>query len=127
MCRPPFRKTPMNRHQIAQYIRTNLTDDDLLEIVLGKPEPAKRKPKRTPSRVTSNVDTEALVLAELNGGGRSSSEIAQATGAKKSAVARTIKKLKDDGKIFQGGERRFARYGLTQKTADDASLAARNG
>lgn len=42
-------------------------------------------------------------------------------------IARALHKLKAEEKVFQGGERRFARYATTQDEADRISYEARTG
>ena len=59
--------------------------------------------------------------------GVSLAQVAAATKLSKPQAAGVIRALKQDGKIHQGGDRRFARYGASKKAAEKASLAARQG
>ena len=42
-------------------------------------------------------------------------------------IARALDKLKQEERVFQGGERRFARYATSQEDADRISYEARTG
>jgi hypothetical protein len=55
------------------------------------------------------------------------SEIVKATTLDRGPVAAALKALKEEGRIFMGGNRRFARYAMNQSAADRASEAARKG
>ena len=57
--------------------------------------------------------------------GLSASEVARATGIPQPRAAAALKELKLEKRIFQGGDRRFARYAGDAKVAEGASLAAR--
>jgi len=57
--------------------------------------------------------------------GVSASDVAKAASLRQSRVAAALKELKIAKRIFQGGDRRFARYAGDQKTADQASVIAR--
>jgi hypothetical protein len=63
----------------------------------------------------------ATILAST---GVSLGDVAAKLGAPKPQLAATIRALKAEGKIKQGGERRLARYAKTQAAADKASRAA---
>lgn len=54
-------------------------------------------------------------------------DIAEAVGAPKVRVALLVRELKTARRIYQGGERRFARYASTAQKAEAASLRARKG
>lgn len=54
-------------------------------------------------------------------------EVVKATSLERGPVAAALKALKEEGRIFMGGSRRFARYALTQAAADRASETARKG
>ena len=54
-------------------------------------------------------------------------EIERQSGLSRSAVGSALKALKDQGRVFMGGTKRFARYATTQAAADQASLEARSG
>ncbi len=57
--------------------------------------------------------------------GVSASEVAKASGIPQPRAAAALKELKLEKRIFQGGDRRFARYAGDTKVAEAASLAAR--
>lgn len=77
--------------------------------------------KNTPSETLELVKT----LVQNNASGLSTSELAESTGIEKGRIAAAIRKLKESGAIFQGGERRFARYGKSPAHAEQASLKAK--
>ncbi|MFH1604035.1 MAG: hypothetical protein ABIH03_09015 [Pseudomonadota bacterium] len=58
--------------------------------------------------------------------GLSASEIASRTKFPQSRVTTAVRELKAAKRIFQGGDRRFARYAGDARTAKQASLTARN-
>lgn len=55
------------------------------------------------------------------------SDIVKATSLDRGPVAAALKALKEEGRIFMGGNRRFARYAMNQAAADRASETARKG
>lgn len=55
------------------------------------------------------------------------SDIVKATSLDRGPVAAALKTLKEDGRIYMGGNRRFARYAMNQAAADRASETARKG
>jgi hypothetical protein len=59
------------------------------------------------------------------GAGLSASEVARAAGIPQTRAAAALKELKIGKKIYQGGDRRFARYAGDAKTAEQASTHAR--
>jgi len=59
--------------------------------------------------------------------GLSAREVAKAAGVPQPRAASALKELKKAERIFQGGERRFARYGASAAAAERASLDARKG
>lgn len=54
-------------------------------------------------------------------------DIVKATSLERGPVTAALKALKEEGRIFMGGSRRFARYALSQAAADQASESARKG
>ena len=54
-------------------------------------------------------------------------EIEHETGLARGLIASALKALKQEGRVFMGGTKRFARYAATQAAADQASLDARGG
>ena len=70
----------------------------------------------------------AEVERALSGsGGMGLGEIERATKLSRSALTSALKALKEEGRVFMGGTRRFARYATSQAAADRASLEARRG
>ena len=57
--------------------------------------------------------------------GMSASEVSRAAGIAQPRVAAALKDLKAAKRIFQGGDRRFARYAGDPRTAEAASTHAR--
>jgi hypothetical protein len=55
----------------------------------------------------------------------SASEVAREAGIPQTRAAAALKELKVGKRIYQGGDRRFARYAGEQKVAEQASLGAR--
>lgn len=93
-------------------------------------EPTRAKPETRRKRAsaeqrTAAVDEVARVVEASRG--LSVGEIERSSGLPRAAVAAALKKLKDEGRVFMGGTRRFARYASTQAQADRASLDARGG
>jgi hypothetical protein len=60
-----------------------------------------------------------------SGSGVSASDVARSASIPQTRAAAALKQLKLDKRIFQGGDRRFARYAADSKTAEQASLHAR--
>lgn len=58
--------------------------------------------------------------------GMAAGEIERATKLSKPIVAAALRTLKEQGKVFMGGTKRFARYATTQEAADSASADAKN-
>lgn len=92
-------------------------------------QPAKRAGKRGGRRGASSADRqETLDKVERivkSSQGLSSSEVATVAGIPQTRAAAALKELKIAKRIFQGGDRRFARYAADAKTAEQASLASR--
>jgi len=122
--------------ELADLIR-NKTDEELIALVLGTRD---AKPHLVTKPVVSraqtprrNTDTNGpsradLVLKAISSSrGISATEVADKTKLPRAHVTKAIADLKEAGKVFQGGERRFARYATTKKVATDASIASRNG
>ena len=84
------------------------------------------RPARTaalaPDRTEILESVERVVKASS---GVSASEVARAAGLPQPRAAAALKELKLEKRIFQGGDRRFARYAGDAKVAEAASLAAR--
>lgn len=58
--------------------------------------------------------------------GMAAGEIERATKLSKPIVAAALRQLKEQGKVFMGGTKRFARYATSQEAADSASADAKN-
>jgi hypothetical protein len=87
----------------------------------GQRRPARRAPA-SPDRKELLDNVERIVKA---GPGLSASDVAKAAGIPQTRAAAALKELKLAKRIFQGGDRRFARYAGDAKTADQASTTAR--
>ncbi len=90
---------------------------------------AKRRPGRP--RKTANLseerqetlnNVERIVKASS---GVSASDVAKSAGIPQTRAASALKELKLEKRIFQGGDRRFARYAGDAKQAEQASTTAR--
>jgi hypothetical protein len=71
----------------------------------------------------SMLDTVERVVKA--GSGVSASDVARSAGIPQTRAAAALKELKLTQRIFQGGDRRFARYAGDAKTAEQASATAR--
>jgi len=89
----------------------------------------KARPKRKTGAKRSSVAREkvlsAVEKAVKGAKGLSASEIAKRTKIPQTRVAAAVRELKAAKRIFQGGDRRFARYAGDARTAQQASLYAR--
>ena len=85
--------------------------------------------KKATRKRDSRGDREALLgaveKAVKSGNGMSASEIANKTKIPQNRVASALRELKGAKRIFQGGDRRFARYAGDARSAEKASLRAR--
>lgn len=90
---------------------------------------AKRRPGRP--RKTANLSEERKeTLANVErivkaSSGVSASDVAKSAGIPQTRAAAALKELKLEKRIFQGGDRRFARYAGDAKQAELASVTAR--
>jgi hypothetical protein len=103
----------------------------------AKPAPAAAKrgtaPKRRPGRPRKSQAASAERQETLDAverivkanSGLSASEVAKQAGIPQTRAAAALKELKLAKRIFQGGDRRFARYAGEAKTAEQASITAR--
>ncbi len=89
-------------------------------------QPKAQRPRRaasvSPDRKKTLESVERVVKAST---GVSASEVARAAGIPQPRAAAALKELKLGKRIFQGGDRRFARYAADARIAEAASLAAR--
>jgi hypothetical protein len=84
------------------------------------------RPRRSPAASQERQDTLNLVEKIVkNSQGVSASDVAKQAGVPQTRAAAALKELKLAKRIFQGGDRRFARYAGDGKTAEQASLNAR--
>jgi hypothetical protein len=81
-----------------------------------------RRPAPSPDRQSVLDEVERVVKANE---GMSASEVAKAANIPQTRAASALKELKLAKRIFQGGDRRFARYAGDAKTAEQASTTAR--
>ncbi len=81
-----------------------------------------RPPPMSPDRQAVLDAVEQVVVA---GDGVSASDVARDAGIPQTRAAAALKELKLAKRIFQGGDRRFARYAADPKTAEQASNIAR--
>lgn len=95
----------------------------------GAASAAKRRPGRPRSAAALSEErqetlnnVERIVKA---GAGMSASEVAKSAGIPQTRAAAALKELKLTKRIFQGGDRRFARYAGDAKQAEAASTTAR--
>ena len=99
----------------------------------GAPARAAAKPAAKPSRRTRvTVEERAATLDSVErivsaDQGLSAGEIERSSGLSRATVAAALKALKDEGRLFMGGTKRFARYATSQAAADKASREARGG
>ncbi|MCC6557923.1 MAG: hypothetical protein IT372_33670 [Polyangiaceae bacterium] len=84
------------------------------------------RPRKTQAASAERQETletvERIVKAST---GLSASEVAKSAGIPQTRAAAALKELKLAKRIFQGGDRRFARYAGDAKTAEQASITAR--
>lgn len=102
---------------------------------VAAPAPAKRPmpPKRRPGRPRKATTTSAQRQETLDkverivkgSSGLSASEVAKQANIPQTRAAAALKELKLAKRIYQGGDRRFARYAGDAKTAEQASMMAR--
>jgi hypothetical protein len=93
--------------------------------VKAAPAKAVKGKKRGRGKLDRSETLAAVERAVKASNGLAASDIAKSTGLPQSRAAAALKELKLAKRIFQGGDRRFARYAADQRTADTASLSAR--
>jgi hypothetical protein len=87
-----------------------------------RPAEMRRAPPPSAERTEMLDAVERIVKA---GSGVSASDVARAAGIPQTRAAAALKLLKTAKRIFQGGDRRFARYASDPKAAEHASSVAR--
>lgn len=90
-----------------------------------KAAPASQKKRANGEDRASALDKVFRIVQSRDG--VAVSDIVKATSLDRGPVAAALKTLKEDGRIYMGGNRRFARYAMTQQAADRASEVARKG
>jgi hypothetical protein len=98
----------------------------------GNAAAGKAKGRTAPTRTRTTSEERAAIIEKVagvveNSDGLSVGEIERESGLSRAAVAAALKLLKEQGRTFMGGTKRFARYASTQTVADRASLDARGG
>ncbi|MEJ7730133.1 MAG: hypothetical protein WKG00_13045 [Polyangiaceae bacterium] len=88
----------------------------------GSPGPGRRARSTSEDKAVTLAQVESALAASS---GLSASELEKKTGLGRAALTAALKALKDDGRVFMGGNRRFARYATSQAVADRASADAR--
>jgi ribosomal protein S25 len=84
------------------------------------------RPRKTTATSAQRQETLDKVERIVKGSsGLSASEVAKQAGIPQTRAAAALKELKLAKRIFQGGDRRFARYAGDGKTAEQASMMAR--
>jgi hypothetical protein len=91
----------------------------------GRRGPRKVKRRRRATSADKEQALSAVERAVKSSKGLSASEIVSRTKLPKARVQAAVRELKHSKRIFQGGDRRFARYAGDAKTAKQASLNAR--
>jgi hypothetical protein len=91
--------------------------------------PAKRKPGRPKKTAALSAERQEVLNSVerivKSSNGVSASDVARQASIPQTRAAAALKELKLAKRIFQGGDRRFARYAADAKTAEQASLNAR--
>lgn len=89
----------------------------------------KRKPGRPKKTAALSAERQEVLNSVerivKSSNGVSASDVARQAGIPQTRAAAALKELKLAKRIFQGGDRRFARYAGDAKTAEQASLNAR--
>jgi hypothetical protein len=84
------------------------------------------RPRKAPAVSAERQETLSSVERFVKASsGMSASEVAKSAGIPQTRAAAALKELKIAKRIFQGGDRRFARYAADSRTAELASLNAR--
>ncbi|WP_437952168.1 hypothetical protein WME98_16635 [Sorangium sp. So ce296] len=84
------------------------------------------RPRKSPAASAERQETlDAVERVVKASAGVSASEVAKQAGIPQTRAAAALKELKLEKRIFQGGDRRFARYAGDAKTAEQASANAR--
>lgn len=76
--------------------------------------PVKQKPRRA---VRGGDALQVAIVTAISKGATSRGDIERATGATRHQATNVLNKLRERRSVFMEGDRRFARYGLTQRDA----------
>jgi len=87
-----------------------------------RPSPAAR---RTPPTAERQALLDSIERVVKSSPGVSASDVARLASVPQTRAAAALKELKLAQRIFQGGDRRFARYAVDLKAAEQASSVAR--
>jgi hypothetical protein len=117
-------------HLILEAVRRRLGGRVALVRAGARPaaEVSRRAPAPRPQRASSPERERLRTAVERivrDGAGMSVSDVTKLARAPQTRVASVLKELKLAGRIFQGGDRRFARYAADPKLAAQASARAR--
>ncbi len=94
----------------------------------AKAKPKAKRPKQAAARSSAAERAQLLDSVEKvvkSNKGLSASEVAEKVKVVQTRVATALRELKKSKRIYQGGDRRFARYAGDSKTAKQASEKAR--
>lgn len=88
--------------------------------------------KAAPAAKSDNAEDRASVVEKVfrlvqGRDGVAVGDVVKATGLARGPATAALKALKQEGRIYMGGSRRFARYAMTQAGADKASESSRKG
>ncbi len=89
--------------------------------------PARRAGRGRPTSEQRAASLDEVARVVAGSSGMSVSEIERASGLARGEVASALRALKEQGRVFMGGTKRFARYAASQAAADRASADARGG
>jgi DNA-binding transcriptional ArsR family regulator len=89
--------------------------------------PVSERRQTRPSSEERAAAIDRILRIVQSSAGLSVGEIERQSGLSRSVVGSALKALKEQGRVFMGGTKRFARYATTQAAADQASLEARRG
>ncbi|MBW2458707.1 MAG: hypothetical protein JRI68_29685 [Deltaproteobacteria bacterium] len=120
---PTRRKKRVKRAKAKPVARKSVAKAAVTKRAKGRPKRKAVRAKR--STVAREKVLGAVEKAVKGAKGLSSSEIAKKTGLPQTRVAAAVRELKLAKRIYQGGDRRFARYASDARTAQQASLFAR--
>lgn len=89
--------------------------------------PAAAAPKRAEGNEDRASVVDKVFRVVSSSTGVAVGDVVKATGLERGPVTAALKALKEEGRIFMGGNRRFARYAMSLAIAEKASETARKG